>query len=283
MQMGEWVRFPNGDIANYIDAQRPTAPSRIGLRFVRSQDGGHNFGPVERVGKIDGVEYGYAFESITRDQSTWMLVMTFANLDGGGEPVFGAGSQPGTVDVIRSDDNGTNWRFVANITRELGGAPINESSFVPYGDGFLVAARGYDRQQWLLRTDSDFKLLHRVDLASTHPFIRSSLGRPRVFTHDGGWYLLARNTLEPGATVAEGVKGNPMRLSLFEFDPLSLMITRHFVLDNAEGENVADGYYAVPYWHERDGKEYLSVITYKRLNASGPDLIRLEFDWSEFQ
>jgi hypothetical protein len=74
-----------------------------------------------------------------------------------------------------------------------------------------------------------------------------------------------------------------MRLSLFEFDPLSLMITRHFVLDNAEGENVADGYYAVPYWHERDGKEYLSVITYKRLNASGPDLIRLEFDWSEFQ
>ena len=83
MQMGEWVRFPNGDIANYIDAQRKTSPSRIGLQVVRSSDGGRTFTAVAPVGLVDGVEYGYAFEAISRGNTTWMLAMTFANLPGG--------------------------------------------------------------------------------------------------------------------------------------------------------------------------------------------------------
>jgi hypothetical protein len=61
MQMGEWVKFPNGDLGNYIDAQQVEKPARIGMRAVRSTDGGKTFGPVERVGVIDGVEYGYPF------------------------------------------------------------------------------------------------------------------------------------------------------------------------------------------------------------------------------
>ena len=83
MQMGEWVHFADGSIANYIDAQKKGNPSRVGLRVVRSTDGGKSFGPVKRVGPVDGVEYGYAFESITKGKTTWMLVMTFSNLKGG--------------------------------------------------------------------------------------------------------------------------------------------------------------------------------------------------------
>lgn len=155
MQMGEWVRFANGDVANYIDAQAAEGSLRTGLAVVRSKDGGKTFGPVQRVGVIDGVEYGYAFDSITRGQTTWMLVMTFANLTGG-KLVFKTKSQPGSADVIRSDDNGLTWRLVRSITAELGNAPINESAFMPHGDGFIVTVRGYDNRQWLLRTDAAF-------------------------------------------------------------------------------------------------------------------------------
>lgn len=158
MQMGEWVRFANGDVANYIDTQEAQGSLRTGLAVVRSNDGGKTFGPVQRLGVIDGVEYGYAFDSITRGPTTWMLVMTFANLTGG-KLVFKTKSQPGSVDVIRSDDNGLTWHFVRSITAELGNAPINESAFMPHGDGFIVTARGYENRQWLLRTDAAFKVL----------------------------------------------------------------------------------------------------------------------------
>jgi hypothetical protein len=272
MQMGEWARFPNGDIANYIDAQKKGQPSRTGLRVVRSSDGGRTFGPVERVGVIDGVEYGYAFEAVTRGPTTWMLVMTFTNLTGG---TFASRLQrpvAGSVDVIRSDDSGARWRFVRSVTRELDGASINESSFAPCGDGFIVAARGYDNRQWLLRTDGEFRLKTKMNITGgANAFITSHVGRPRVFARDGNWYLLGRNVTAPKT---------PMRLSLFRFDPDSLAITKHVVLDNAEGEKVADGYYAMPYWREREGKTVLSVVTYKK-KAGAPQIIRLEFAWEE--
>ena len=271
MQMGEWARFPNGDIANYIDAQKKGQPSRIGLRAVRSKDGGNTFGPVERVGVVDGVEYGYAFEALTENKTTWMMVMTFTNLTGG---IF---SPPlprvaGSVDVIRSEDSGKSWKFVRSITRELGDAPINESSFARSGDGFIVAARGYDSRQWLLRTDGDFRMKKKVPITGgENTFITSHVGRPRVFTRDGNWYLLGRNVTAPKT---------PMRLSLFRFDPDTLKVARHVVLDNDDGKKVSDGYYAMPYWRERDGKTLFSVVTYKKETGS-PQIIRLEFDWQE--
>lgn len=277
MQMGEWVRFANGDLANYIDAQQKGGPQRIGLVGVRSADGGKTFGPVERVGEVDGVEYGYAFEAVTEGKTTWMLVMTFAYLKGGVYEAARPGDKKfpnhaGSVDVIRSDDNGKSWRFVRSITRELGGVPINESSFARCGDGFLVAARGYDSRQWLMRTDGEFRLVHNMNITGgENTSITSHVGRPRVFARDGNWYLLGRNFIAPKT---------PMRLSLIRFDPTTLKVTRQVVLDNDEGKKVSDGYYAMSYWRERAGKTLFNVVTYKR--AEGPaQIIRLEFDWQE--
>ena len=270
MQMGEWARFANGDIANYIDAQKKGQPSRIGLRMVRSSDNGKTFGPVERVGVIDGVEYGYAFEALTRGQTTWLLVMTFTNLTGG---VYSKTLQrpvAGSVDVVRTDDNGRNWKFVRSVTSELGGASINESSFAFYKDGFILAVRGYDNRQWLIRLDAACKLIKKVNLTAKYDFIKSHVGRPRVFERDGRWYLLGRNSVDKG----------PMRLSLFRFDPETFEITRHVLLDNAEGAKVRDGYYAVPYWRKSGGKTLFNVVNYKA--ESGPPVIHLlEFDWEE--
>lgn len=269
MQMGEWVRFTNGDVANYIDAQAAKGSLRTGMAVVRSNDGGKTFGPVQRLGVIDGVEYGYAFDSITRGPTTWMLVMTFANLTGG-KLVHPARSQPGSVDVIRSEDNGLTWRLVRSITAELGGAPINESAFMPHGDGFIVTARGYDDRQWLLRTDAAFQVLQKVDLNAAHDFITSHIGRPRLFARDGGSYLLGRNWIEKGV----------MQLALFKFDPESLVITKHTVLDNADKQHVADGYYAQPYWTEKEGHTRFHVITYKRGMEKNASILGMEFEWN---
>jgi len=268
MQMGEWVQFPNGDIANYIDAQKPRV-LRTGLAVLRSTDGGRTFGPVQRMGLVDGVEYGYAFDAISRHGSTWMLVMTFANLPGG-KLVYKYSSQPGSVDVIRSDDHGRTWRFVRSLTQELGGAPINESAFVAHGDGFLIVSRGYDDRQWLLRTDAGFKLVAKTNLPAAHPFLKT-VDRPRLFQRDGSFYLLGRNRVGQRAS----------ELALFRFSPNTLAITRHVILDTANDQSPGDSFYAQPFWQERDGQTRFHIVTYKRCAGPGLDIVRLEFDWAE--
>lgn len=272
MQMGEWVRFPNGDVANYIDAQVPGAPTtRAGLRVVRSVDGGQTFGPLERVGPVDGVEYGYAFDSIAEGRTTWMLVMTFANLPGG-KPAPRARAPAGSVDVIRSEDHGRTWHFVRNLSREFGDVPINESAFIRAGDGFLVTSRGYDERERLHLTDGDFRLRRQSDLTATHAFIASHVGRPRLFARDGQVYLLGRNVRE---------KGRPMQLALFRLDLATLGVASYATLDNAEGADVSDGYYAMPYFRGEGADTRLHLITYKALRPQPPDLIRLSFRWEE--
>jgi hypothetical protein len=272
MQMGEWVRFPNGDVANYIDAQVPGAPTtRAGLRVVRSVDGGQTFGPLERVGPVDGVEYGYAFDSLAEGRTTWMLVMTFANLPGG-KPAPRARAPAGSVDVIRSEDHGRTWQFVRNLSREFGDVPINESAFIRAGDGFLVTSRGYDERERLHLTDGDFRLRRQSDLTATHAFIASHVGRPRLFAREGQVYLLGRNVRE---------KGRPMQLALFRLDLATLGVASYATLDNAEGANVSDGSYALPYFRGEGADTRLHVITYKALRPQPPDLIRLSFRWDE--
>jgi hypothetical protein len=273
MQMGEWVRFPNGDIANYSDVYDAQATLRSGMGVVRSTDGGRSFSPIERLGGVDGVEYGYPFDFIVRGPTTWMLAMNFEHL-AGGRRVHSAKSRPGPVNVIRSDDNGRSWRFVRSITEELGDAPINESAFMAHGDGFLVTTRGYDDTQWLCRTDADFRLLKKTDLNADNAFISQHIGRPRLFEKDGQCYLLGRNWVGKGL----------MQLALFQLDPETLRITRHVILDNAEQARLDDGYYAQAYWTQREGGETFHVITYKRgMGQHGPDIFRLEFDWAELR
>lgn len=272
MQMGEWVRFPNGDIANYIDAQVPGSPTtRAGLRVVRSTDGGKNFGALERVGVIDGVEYGYAFDAITEGNTTWMLVMTFANLPGG-KHAPPARVPAGSVDVIRTEDNGRTWRFVRNLSREFGDVPINESAFIRSGDGFLVTSRGYDSRERLHLTDGDFQLRRQTDLTAKHSFITSHVGRPRLLARDGQVYLLGRNVSE---------KGKPMQLGLFRLELAALSVASYATLDNAELANVGDGYYAMAYFRGEGAETRLHVITYKSLRPQPPDLVRLSFHWDE--
>jgi hypothetical protein len=272
MQMGEWVQFANGEIANYIDAQVPgKVTTRAGLRVVRSADGGKTFGPLERVGPIDGVEYGYAFDAVSEGRSTWMLVMTFANLPGG-KQAPNARPPAGSVDVVRTDDNGRTWRFVRNLSREFGDVPINESAFLRRGDGFLVTTRGYDSRERLHLTDASFRVLRQTDLTALHPFITSHIGRPRLFERDGQVYLLGRNVV---------AAGKPMQLALFRLDLAALKAATHVVLDNAEHARVTDGYYAITWFRGSGADTQLHVVTYKGLDKQPPDLVHLAFRWDD--
>jgi len=316
-QNGEFARFANGEIACFIDMQgsgpedgklRPIQPTatlqggnttggvlrsramRLGVLEFRSNDGGQTWEDRGKLGLIDGVEYGYVFEAITEERTTWLLVMRFTNLEGG-IPVDPQRPHAGSVDVIRTDDNGHSWTLVRNLTEECGGISINESSFIRYGDGYIISARGYDNRQWLIRTNGDFKLRKKVDLNATNSFIKSYVGRPRLFERDGGFYLLGRNWDKPPTDRGSVLGYNQekfrqpgttlMKLSLFRFDPLTFAISKHVILDNAEEENVIDGYYAVPYWQERRGHSYFNTIIYKRPISRNPDIVRLEFDWEE--
>jgi hypothetical protein len=273
MQMGEWVRFANGDLANYIDAQLPgKVTTRAGLRVVRSGDGGRTFGPPERVGPVDGVEYGYAFDHITEGGTTWMLAMTFANLPGG-QPAPNARPPAGSVDVLRTEDHGRTWRFVRNLSREFGDVPINESAFHRHGAGFLVTTRGYDNRQRLHLTDGDFRVVRQTDLTAAHgAFITSHVGRPRLFARGEGVYLLGRNTRE---------KGRPMQLALFRLDVAALRVASFAVLDNAEHARVTDGYYAVPWFRGEGAETRLHLVTYKGIDRRPPDLVHLAYRWDE--
>jgi hypothetical protein len=273
MQMGEWVRFPNGDIANYIDTQTKGAgTTRIGLHVVQSTDGGKSFGPLERAGVMDGVEYGYAFDAVVENRTTWMLVMRFANLIGG-KSVYPPRPHAGSVDVIRSDDNGTSWQFVRNLSQEFGDVPINESTFIRHGDGFLVSTRGYDNRQRVHLTDASFRVLRQRDLTATHAFITSHVGRPRLFARDDGVYLLGRNwTTAPRA----------MQLCLFRLDPAKLTVVSYSVLDNVDKANVVDGYYAMPYFRGSGADTLLYVVDYKGFKGQQPpEIIRHEYRWGE--
>jgi hypothetical protein len=294
-QNGEFARFANGEIACYLDVQASGTPGkrpqavRLGVLQYRSSDGGRTFHDAGKLGLVDGVEYGYVFDAITSGQTTWLLAMTFGNLPGGKNMPDSLPHHAGSVDVIRSVDNGKSWHLVKNLSHAFGNIAINESSFAQYKDGFLVATRGYDNRQWLNQTDRDFNLRKQVELNSIYPFIRSYIGRPRVFEQNGQFYLLGRNWTSPGSMrpygndqpSARSAKNNPMKLSLFRIDPETLAITKHTILDNADNENVVDGYYAMPYWQNRNGHPYLNIITYKRSFNRLPDIVRLEFDWDE--
>lgn len=268
-QMGEWVTFANGDIANYIDMHITGIKKqsyRTGIEGRRSTDGGKTFEPIERFPIISGVEYGYPFESRTVGARTYLLVMAFEYMTG----------HKGSVDVVATDDNGKTWSFVQDLTHQFGNPRINESTFVPYEDGFLVSTRGYDNTQRIHRTDGDFQLRHQTDLTAQHEFIDRHVGRPRLFEKDGAYYLMGRNYLGTG-------DDEPMKMCLFRINPEDLRVESWSILDNHEEGRVIDGYYPVPFFHQRDGVEIFNVIDYKSVvtRYPGPDIIRFEYVWDE--
>jgi hypothetical protein len=268
MQMGEWIRFPNGTIGTFIDAHEINDQNehiRIGLRYSLSEDNGETFGPLKRVGVIDGVEYGYLFDSVTIGKRLYALIMTFEYLAGGRR----------TVDALYTDDNGESWHFINNLSKEFGDVLINESSFIPYNNGFLVATRSYDNLQRLHRVNKQFKLIKETNLTEITPTIASYIGRPRLFTIEDQLFLIGRNRRSPAP-------GTRMELGLMRIDPESLTVEKQFVLDNIEQGNVTDGYYPFPILVESGDKTLLNVFDYKALHRNSPDIIRLQFNSAEF-
>jgi hypothetical protein len=268
MEMGEWVRFPDGTLGTYIDAQKTDekkAAIRIGLRGAISRDNGKSFGPLERVGIIDGVEYGYLFNSAIVGQRLYALIMTFEYLAGGRR----------SVDALYTDDNGSTWHFLRNLSQEFGDIRINESSLIRYENGFMIATRGYDNMQRLHQVDMDFNLIQEANLTEQTPSISSYIGRPRLFTYDGAYFLSGRNWRSPNREL-------PMELALIRFDPKTLTVEKHFVLDNEEQGKITDGYYTCPILVDTGGKKLLNIFTYKGLFGNSPDIIRLQFDSAEF-
>lgn len=267
-QMGEWVKFPNGDIANYVDVQKivPTPNyrnnHRSGIYFARSQDGGKSFSPMQKMGPVGGVEYGYAFEDVTVGSRVYMLVMTFPELVG---KIGEKGWRYGKVHVIMSEDNGETWSHVRDLSKEFGDIDINESSFVQIGDRFLVTTRGYDRQQRLHLATEKFEVIRQVNLTENYSCVIDLIGRPRLFKRDGEVYLLGRNYTEPTS------------LALYKVDPETLQILTYIVLDQRPG----DAYYAEPFFLEKNGKTFFNTITYIKAISNNPDIVRLEFPWEQ--
>ena len=278
-QMGEWIAFPNGRIGNFVDVQRVVMDKgkkrhhRVGTYWCSSEDGGRTFSSMKRLGKIEGVEYGYIFEGIVSKGRVYMLSMSFpeltalkSSLNEKGERVYGE------VSVIASSDNGASWEHVRNLSREFGGIDINESSLIADGEGFIVATRGYDSVARLHRVDQDFRVIKERNLTEEYEAVGSHIGRPRLFSREGKLYVLGRNHTPQG----------PMELVLLRLDSKSLGIERFVVLGPEGGDKMADGYYAVAYFRGSGEGTMFNVITYRRPGgAANADIIRLEFRWDE--
>ena len=267
-QMGEWVQFGDGEIVLYIDTQQTGHDDRhyrAGMREVRFSSDLQDISETRRSPWVGEREYGYPFEFIVDGDTTYMLVMAFGYRPGG----------RWSVDVIKSDDNGGSWEFVRNLTDEFGGHKINESSFIPWDEGFLVTTREYGPNQRVYRTDRYFRMLQESNLSESHGFIEHHLGRPRLFTRDGKIYLIGRNWRTTDA------HGRLMELVMLRLNPETLEVENWVILDNVDRANITDAHYGVPYFQERDGVTYLNVIDYRGLNRAHPDIVRHEFKWEE--
>ena len=73
-----------------------------------------------------------------------------------------------------------------------------------------------------------------------------------------------------------------MELALLRFDPMSLEVEKHFVLDNAEQGKVTDGYYPCPILVDMEERILLNVFDYRALLGNSPDIVRFQFLADEF-
>lgn len=251
-QMGELARLPSGDICIYIDTQHAGTNQRTGMTALRSGDGGKTFGSPERVGVIDGVEYGYPMEMCTWDGVCYLAVMTFPNLQGPGRR---------EVHVISSEDDGRTWRFAANLSA-LVGLPFNECSLICRGERFYLFTRGetdrrdrknsnddFSASQCLAVLDKDFRLIKMRDLHADFPGF-SLTGRPRLQVFGGQMYLFTRQWQLRGS-------GRDMSMDCFRIQDETLEVMAHIRLDEPRFDG-QDGHYPIAYLDDKK----LCVVTY---------------------
>lgn len=269
-QMGEYAQMPNGDICVYVDMQSRTERSkRTGMEMRRSVDGGNTYGPSQKVGIIDGVEYGYPLNFCERNGLVYMLAMTFPYLNGS--------KNDRQVHVVSSDNNGFNWRFEANLTESLK-LRFNESTLVATKEGFVLFTRGEsarhggnasddaDSPACLVMLDKSFKLLRMRDCRATRCDF-SQVGRPRLYQYNGKLLLITRQFIHTN----EGMR---MALDLFIFDPDSFEILARFRLDDPVADT-QDGHYANLYLDETGQKRMLRVIDYETCpTPADPSIVR---------
>lgn len=265
-QNPELMRMPDGSIALYVDVQRPgSVKARIGIRVYRSFDEGASFQDEGWFPQVGDFVYGYSFDDAVSPGAAGeanMLVMSFPELHGGIRAVH----------AIRTNDNGRSWSYVRNLNAEFAFA-FNESSLVPYQDGFVVVARGDDQTTKAFRTDRQFRLQARQELSARYEAI-DYIGRPELFCLDGHCYILCRN-------IPKGTKTGTLRL--YRLNPSTLEIEGHVQLDT-NASSAGDSYYAEHWVSERDGRSYFNVVTYlPKSTADKPDIVRLEFDWEQLK
>lgn len=280
-QCAEPVRLADGRVALFIDTQR-IGPEprhyRAPMRWAWSSDGGKTFSAPAIFPEVDGVGYGYPQEGLTVGNTTYIMIMSFGYLAGG----------RWSMDILRTDDAGANWTRVRNLAQELGLPGFAEGTLLQQGDGFLVASRSYDQRTRLHELDREFKLRRQVELTGNSPWINSYVGRPRLFRYEGQTYLIGRNWTQPHAISAGRTADNPLgfpraqQLCLFRLDPATLLPEACWILDNAEGAPVSDGYYAVVHTTGPATERRLHVLTYKGVGGVAPQLLRLEYRWSDF-
>ncbi len=280
-QCAEPVRMADGRIAYFIDTQL-IGPEprhyRVPMRWAWSSDDGRSVSAPEIFPVVDGVGYGYPQEGLTVGGRTYVMIMSFGYLQGG----------RWTMDIVRTADSGRSWSRVRDLAVELNVPGFNEGTMLPHGDGFLVVSRDYAQHARIHEVDAEFRLRRQADLTRESPWVRSYIGRPRLFRHEGAIYLIGRNwTQSEPAPTARGAD-NPLgfrraqQLCLFRIDPATLMPEAAWVLDNAENAAVSDGYYAVVRTTGRGEDARLHVITYKGVGGAAPQLVRLEYRWSDF-
>jgi hypothetical protein len=259
-QNPELMRMPNRNVVIYVDVQRGGSKERVGMREYRSQDGGKTFDNGREFPEVGRFGYGYAFDDArATDGSVVMLAMSFPELTGGIRAVH----------ALRTRDSGANWEYVRNLNEEFRFA-FNESSLIPYEGGFLIAARGDNRETRLYRTDEDFRLISERFVSDQYEEI-DYIGRPKLFVEDGKVYLLCRNIPPNAATT----------LRLYRLNPQTLELEGNVLLDRNES-SPGDSYYAESYFHQGADGLLFNIITYVPLSTRDkPDLVRLEANWSE--
>ncbi len=259
-QNPEFVTMPNGEILLYVDIQEKGTSTRLGIYTYQFHVSGGNFSKRTATSLIDdkGIAYGYIFDSVIDGNTLYMLAMTFPELQNQGNGR--------SVHLLKTDDNGTTFTHVANLT-ELLGVGINESGMVLKDGVLAILARGDSTGSHLFRVTTDGKLLGSRHLSGEYDGV-SYTGRPDVFCENGTYFFMGRNIPTSDS--------NAQELAIFEFDFETLRIQNKRVLDTRTG-SAGDAYYAERFISEIDGQKIFCVVNYGTSFSQKPSIELLTF------